>query len=280
MVDTLGQYKILDRIGAGTLGDVYRARDTRLGRTVAVKLPGAELQADRARLDALSHDARAASVLSHPNIAALYEIGDEDGRLFLVFEFVPGEPLEARHRRTPAQHAARRRSGHADGRRARRGARRRGRPRRPHAGHRHDHAERQREDSRLRIRALEEEPDAGRRVRSPDGYRGARRPALRDVDRKTAVRGGATARRLDAAASSTRLSARHSARMRRAATKRPRRLRPSCDRSPRCSTSAPPRPSRRASWPVRRDRQSRAWIVVAIVVCACAALAALWRWRS
>ncbi len=94
MVETLGQYKILDRIGAGTLGDVYRARDTRLGRTVAVKLPGAELQADRVRLDALSNDARAASVLSHPNIAALYEIGEEAGRLFLVFEFVPGEPLK------------------------------------------------------------------------------------------------------------------------------------------------------------------------------------------
>jgi serine/threonine protein kinase len=94
MVESLGQYKILDRIGAGTLGDVYRARDTRLGRTVAVKLPGAELQTDRVRLDALSQDARAASVLSHPNIAALYEIGDEGGRLFLVFEFVPGEPLK------------------------------------------------------------------------------------------------------------------------------------------------------------------------------------------
>jgi serine/threonine protein kinase len=94
MVDTLGQYKILERIGAGTLGDVYRARDTRLGRTVAVKLPGAELQADRVRLDALSNDARAASVLSHLNIAALYEIGEEGGRLFLVFEFVPGEPLK------------------------------------------------------------------------------------------------------------------------------------------------------------------------------------------
>ena len=96
MVDSLGHYKILDRLGAGTLGDVYRARDTRLGRTVAVKLPGAQLQADSARLDALSADARAASVLSHPNIAALYEIGrdENEGRLFLVFEFVPGEPLK------------------------------------------------------------------------------------------------------------------------------------------------------------------------------------------
>ena len=94
MVESLGQYKILDRIGAGTLGDVYRARDTRLGRTVAVKLPGADFQSDRVRVDALSHDARIASVLSHPNIATLYEIGEEDGRLFLVFEFVPGEPLK------------------------------------------------------------------------------------------------------------------------------------------------------------------------------------------
>jgi serine/threonine-protein kinase len=93
MVDSLGHYRILDRIGVGTLGEVFRARDTRLGRTVAVKLPGPELQADRERVERLTHDARIATVLSHPNIAALYEIGDDAGRLFLVFEFVPGEPL-------------------------------------------------------------------------------------------------------------------------------------------------------------------------------------------
>jgi eukaryotic-like serine/threonine-protein kinase len=94
MIEQLDHYKILERIGAGSLGEVYRARDTRLGRTVAIKLPGPELQADRERCDALARDARAASVLSHPNIAALYEIADEGGRLFLVFEFVPGEPLK------------------------------------------------------------------------------------------------------------------------------------------------------------------------------------------
>jgi serine/threonine protein kinase len=93
MLETVGHYKVLERLGAGTLGDVYRARDTRLGRTVAVKVPGSGLQADRARLDALAADARAASVLSHPNIAALYEIGHADGSVFLVFEFVPGESL-------------------------------------------------------------------------------------------------------------------------------------------------------------------------------------------
>ena len=94
MLETLGQYKILDRIGAGGMGDVYRARDTRLGRTVAIKLPAADVTADADRRDRLLRDARAAAALSHPNIAALYEIGDAEGRLFLVFEFVPGETLK------------------------------------------------------------------------------------------------------------------------------------------------------------------------------------------
>jgi serine/threonine-protein kinase len=94
MIEQLDHYKILERIGAGSLGEVYRARDTRLGRTVAIKLPGPELQADRERCEALARDARAASVLSHPNIAALYEIANEGDQLFLVFEFVPGEPLK------------------------------------------------------------------------------------------------------------------------------------------------------------------------------------------
>ena len=58
------------------------------------QVPGPELQTDRERCATLARDARAASVLSHPNIAALYEIADEGGRLFLVFEFVPGEPLK------------------------------------------------------------------------------------------------------------------------------------------------------------------------------------------
>ena len=94
MIEQLDHYKILERIGAGSLGEVYRGRDTRLGRTVAIKLPDTEFQADRERCEALTRDARAASVLSHPNIATLYEISDEGGRLFLVFEFVPGEPLK------------------------------------------------------------------------------------------------------------------------------------------------------------------------------------------
>ena len=93
-IDALGHYKILERIGAGGLGDVYRARDTRLGRTVAIKVPPDDLQSDDARREALLGDARAALNLSHPNIATLYEIGEDHGKIFLVFEFAPGETLK------------------------------------------------------------------------------------------------------------------------------------------------------------------------------------------
>src|SRR5579862_9465889 len=94
MLETLGHYNVLDRIGAGGMGEVYRARDTRLGRTVAIKLLPAALAEDAERRDRLLKEARAAAALSHPNIAALYEIGEDAGRVFLVFEFVPGRTLD------------------------------------------------------------------------------------------------------------------------------------------------------------------------------------------
>jgi TolB-like protein/tRNA A-37 threonylcarbamoyl transferase component Bud32 len=94
MFETLGQYKILDRIGAGGMGEVYRARDTRLGRTVAIKVLAPQLQDDPERRARFLREARAAAALSHPNIAALYEIGEDQGQLFLVFEFVPGDTLQ------------------------------------------------------------------------------------------------------------------------------------------------------------------------------------------
>ena len=93
MIETLGHYKILERIGAGGLGEVYRARDTRLGRTVAIKVIPPELEEDAGRRERFLADARAAMAVSHPNIAALYEIGDDRG-LFLVYEFAPGETLK------------------------------------------------------------------------------------------------------------------------------------------------------------------------------------------
>jgi TolB-like protein len=94
MFDTLGHYNVLDRIGAGGMGEVYRARDTRLGRTVAIKVLIAAIAADPDRRARFLQDARAAAALSHPNIAALYEIGEDQGQLFLVFEYVPGETLK------------------------------------------------------------------------------------------------------------------------------------------------------------------------------------------
>lgn len=95
MTETLGHYRILDRIGSGGLGDVYRARDTRAGRTVAIKVVPAGIADDPVRRKRLHEDARAAAALSHPNLAALYEIGEHEGQLFLVFEFVPGQTLKA-----------------------------------------------------------------------------------------------------------------------------------------------------------------------------------------
>jgi serine/threonine protein kinase len=73
MLDQLGQYKILDRIGAGGMGEVYRARDTRLGRTVAIKILPAAVADAHDRRERFLREAQAAAALSHPNIAALYE---------------------------------------------------------------------------------------------------------------------------------------------------------------------------------------------------------------
>jgi serine/threonine-protein kinase len=95
MIDTLGPYKILDRIGAGGLGDVYRARDTRHGRTVAIKVLPASITGDAGQRERFLRDARLTTVLSHPNIATLYEVSDDQGQLFLVFDFVPGQTLKA-----------------------------------------------------------------------------------------------------------------------------------------------------------------------------------------
>ena len=93
MPDAIAHYKVLDRLGAGGLGEVYRARDTRVGRTVAVKVLPEAINSDPRRLQPLLDAARAALAFSHPNVAALFEVGEEGDQRFLVFEFVPGDPL-------------------------------------------------------------------------------------------------------------------------------------------------------------------------------------------
>jgi serine/threonine protein kinase len=93
MPETIGHYNILDRIGSGGIGDVFRARDTKVGRTVALKVVSKEIAADPLRRAQLLSDASRLTILTHPNIATVYEVAEADGVLYLALEFVPGEPL-------------------------------------------------------------------------------------------------------------------------------------------------------------------------------------------
>ena len=93
MPDAIAHFKILEPLGAGGLGEVYRARDTNLGRTVALKVLPEIMPEHEAYLEALLVTSRRLMNLSHPNIAMLFEIGQDANRPFMVFEFVQGQPL-------------------------------------------------------------------------------------------------------------------------------------------------------------------------------------------
>jgi Tol biopolymer transport system component len=92
----LGPYEILDPIGSGGVGEVYKARDTRLNRTVAVKVLSPEFAADPEFRERFDREARAVSALDHPHICALYDVGEQDGLAFLVMQYLEGETLAAR----------------------------------------------------------------------------------------------------------------------------------------------------------------------------------------
>jgi eukaryotic-like serine/threonine-protein kinase len=93
---TLGVYEILGPAGAGGMGEVYRARDTRLQRIVALKVIRPDLLADSAATQRFEREARAVAALSHPHITALFDVGRHDGADFLVMEYLEGETLAAR----------------------------------------------------------------------------------------------------------------------------------------------------------------------------------------
>ena len=99
---SLGPYSIVGSIGAGGMGEVYRARDSRLGRDVAIKILPAQFAADAERLRRFEQEARAAAALNDPNIMAIYDLGTQpNGSPYIVSELLEGETLRDRLRSGP-----------------------------------------------------------------------------------------------------------------------------------------------------------------------------------
>jgi eukaryotic-like serine/threonine-protein kinase len=105
----IGPFQIISLIGRGGMGEVYRARDTRLSRDVALKLLHAEIAANPNRRAQFEREAQAISQLDHPNICGIYDIGTHERSAYIVMEYIEGESLAARVRRgpVPAPHALR-----------------------------------------------------------------------------------------------------------------------------------------------------------------------------
>jgi eukaryotic-like serine/threonine-protein kinase len=92
----LGPHEIIEPLGAGGMGEVYRARDTRLDRTVAIKVLPGHLSGNEELRQRFDREARAISQLSHPHVCALYDVGHQDGIDYLVMEYLEGETLAER----------------------------------------------------------------------------------------------------------------------------------------------------------------------------------------
>ncbi len=100
----LGAYRLERLIGAGGMGEVYRAKDPRLGRDVAVKILPAAWAGEAQRRTRFDREARAIAALSHPHICTIHDVGHDDGIDFLVMELLDGEPLAARLTNGPSGH--------------------------------------------------------------------------------------------------------------------------------------------------------------------------------